>query len=101
MVLRKVPSDNSCLFNAISLAFCGSYEMSAELRVLVASRIRKARFDKTVLQKEPEDYARWIERPSSWGGEPEMVILGEELDLQIATMSVQHAQLTCFGPSHS
>lgn len=73
--------------------------MGIEFRKLVSTRIKEdpVRFNPGILEKSNADYAQWILKPTSWGGEPEMIILSEELGTQIAAVSVQHGQLALFG----
>lgn len=65
----------------------------------MSTRVRQdpTRFNSAILEKSNADYAEWILKPTAWGGEPEMIILSEELDTQIGAVSVQHGQLALFG----
>lgn len=89
----KVPSDGSCLFNSITLAFDNTIEKSEECRSTVAAYIISdpQKFNRTFLggALEPDAYAEWICRPSKeWGGIPELKILSEHYNSQITVLDV-------------
>lgn len=42
-----------------------------------------------VLEKDPDDYCRWIQSESSWGGAIELDILSKHFDIEICSIDVQ------------
>ncbi len=87
MVLREIPDDNSCLFNAIGYVLEHLCLYKAEqlresmltlhvqscfivLLVAVAQYIldRPLEYTAALLGKEPREYANWIRKRNTWGG---------------------------------
>lgn len=70
MVLRVMPDDNSCLFRAFNFAFLGGMDNMHELRSVIAQAIQANRdkYTAVVLDKEPDNYCRWIQTQDAWGG---------------------------------
>lgn len=64
LVRRVIEADNSCLFNAVSYLVERS-KRAGELRALVASVVLSdpIEYSDAVLGKDPEEYARWIQKP--------------------------------------
>ena len=100
---RAIPSDNSCLFNAVAY-LCDGKRGSARvpswrdnspavsLRRLVAHHIQchPEIFTTAVLDgKTSSEYCQWIEDPQKWGGGIELSILAEHFQCQIAAIDVQ------------
>ena len=100
MVLRVMPDDNSCMFRALSSAVLGSaLDGMVEMRSIVAQTIQKKAdfYTKGVLEKEPEDYCRWIQRDDAWGGGIELSILSEHFDIEICSVDVQSLRVDKFN----
>lgn len=100
MVLRVMPDDNSCMFRALSSAVLGSaIDGMVEMRSIVAQTIQKKSdfYTKGVLEKEPEDYCRWIQRADAWGGGIELAILSEHFDIEICSVDVQSLHVHKFN----
>ena len=76
---RQVPSDNSCLFRAVSYVMERTEERHGDLRRVVADAIRAdpARFSEAFLGRANSEYCRWILEASSWGGAIELAVLSE------------------------
>ncbi|KAF2148857.1 OTU-domain-containing protein [Myriangium duriaei CBS 260.36] len=100
LTLRVMPDDNSCLFRALSSALLSAdLDGATELRSMVAQRIQAdpTTFSPAVLDKPPDDYCEWIQRPDSWGGGIELSILSQEFDVEIVSLSVQDGRADVFN----
>lgn len=106
LTLLVMPDDNSCLFRALGTAVLSSTLDSTagpatELRSIVASTISDDTtgfYTKAVLDnKEPAQYARWIQRPDSWGGAIEIKILSEYFGVEVDCISVQDGRVDRFN----
>lgn len=74
--ILEVPSDNSCLFHALSELL--NAKSSGELRKMVADKILENPKDfAPYIEKEPFEYSTWILQPNIWGGEPEIAVISE------------------------
>lgn len=92
VILRNVPDDNSCLFNAILYALTGSFKWpDLDLRHIVAETIRgsPATYDEIVLGRPIDKYCEWIEKSESWGGAIELGILADFLGVRINCFDVE------------
>lgn len=102
---RLVDADNSCLFNAFSLALgSGVLEQDPQtLRKIVAEKILScpSLFNETTLEKPPKDYAKWIQLPTSWGGAIELQILAEKFQIEICAIEIRTCMPYFFGSRHS
>ncbi|KAL3426162.1 ubiquitin thioesterase otu1 [Phlyctema vagabunda] len=96
LVLRVMPDDNSCLFRAFATAVLpiGDDQSMPELRSLVASTIQAdpEKYTRVVLEKEPDDYCRWIQTEAAWGGAIEMEILANHYEVEICSIDVESGQ---------
>lgn len=105
MVKRVIAADNSCLFNAIQYICEGNHSRdgASHLRRLIARAVTSdpAKFNSAVLEKPPEEYARWVVKPESWGGAIELAILSEHFQTQIRCLDVQTARTHTFGETAS
>lgn len=91
MVLRIMPDDNSCLFRAFNTAFFGSMDNMTELRSIIAQYIQNhpSDYSEAILERRPDDYCRWIQTESAWGGSIELDILSKHFDIEICSIDVQ------------
>ena len=91
LVLRIMPDDNSCLFRAFNTAFFGFMDNMTELRSVIAQNIQSHpdAYSAIVLEKEPDDYCRWIQTENAWGGAIELDILSKHFDVEICSIDVQ------------
>lgn len=92
LLLRNVPDDNACLFNAVLYALTGKYKWpELNLRHIVAETIRSNphKFDEVVLGRPISEYCKWIEKSESWGGAIELGILAEFLGVRINCFDVE------------
>lgn len=99
LLLRNVPDDNSCLFNAISYAVNGTFKWpEMNLRGIVAETIRSdpVVWNEAILGQTPEKYCAWINKKDSWGGAIELGILATTLGIQIICYDVETANKMVF-----
>ncbi|KAF2814176.1 OTU-domain-containing protein [Mytilinidion resinicola] len=100
VVLRVMPDDNSCLFRAISSAVL-SDELDAmtELRSVVAQAIQSdpEKYNAVTLEQTPDEYCKWIQMESSWGGSIELTILSEQLGVEICSIDVENLHVYRFN----
>jgi len=100
LVLRVMPDDNSCLFRALGSAVLGSsVDSMTELRSIVAQTIQSnpELYSAGVLEKNPDEYCRWIQREDSWGGGIELAILSQHFDIEVASINVQDLRIDRFN----
>lgn len=90
LVLRVMPSDNSCLFTAFGGAL-PSQIPAQKLRSMMADYIieHAEEYTEAVLGSSPGAYCRSIQDPDRWGGGIELSILSSIFDVQICTFDVQ------------
>lgn len=97
MIRRVVPADNSCLFRSIAYNLnpkAQSFNIE-EARELIAGYILSNPEEyEGLLEKSPQEYSQWIMKDTSWGGEPELIILAKHYNIEICAISVQSCQ--CF-----
>ena len=92
MVLRVVPDDNSCLFRAFNTAFFGiSLDSMHELRSVIAQYIQSHPdiYTAAVLDRQVDDYCKWIQREDAWGGSIELDIFSKHFEIEICSIDVQ------------
>jgi len=92
LILRIMPDDNSCLFRAFSTAFFGTgIDSMHELRSIIAQHIQSHpdTYSAVVLEKQPDDYCRWIQTEDAWGGAIELDILSRHFEVEICSIDVQ------------
>ena len=99
LLLRIMPDDNSCLFRAFGSAFFGAMDNMAELRSIIAQQIQanKDVYSAVVLEKEPDDYCRWIQTEGAWGGAIELDILSRHFEIEICSIDVQTLRVDRFN----
>jgi ubiquitin thioesterase OTU1 len=99
MVLRVMPDDNSCLFRAFNSAYFGAMDNMHELRSIIAQNIQSDRekYSAAVLDKNPDDYCRWIQTEDAWGGAIELDILSRHFDIEICSIDVQTGRNDVFN----
>lgn len=92
MILRNVPDDNACLFNAITYALQGTFKWPGlNLRDIVAStvEVNPQTYDEVVLGRTPAKYCEWIRKDDAWGGAIELGILSKYLNVRINCFDVE------------
>lgn len=99
VVLRVMPDDNSCMFRAFGSAFFGIMDNMTELRSIVAQNIQAqpAKYPAVVLDKQPDDYCRWIQTEDAWGGAIELDIFSRHFDIEICSIDVQTLRVDRFN----
>ena len=104
MIREKIDDDNSCMFNAVQM--CGDEthkletERTLELREMVASIILSdtETYNKATLDnKSNGEYAQWIMQTNSWGGEIELSILSNILEIIIVAIDIETLKLFKYG----
>ncbi|MCJ1355419.1 MAG: ubiquitin-specific protease otu1 [Icmadophila ericetorum] len=103
LVLRIMPDDNSCLFRAFNSAYMGAMDNMHELRSIIAQYIQanKSDYPAVVLEKDPDDYCKWIQEENSWGGAIELDILSKHFDIEICSIDVQSLRVDKFNDGQS
>ncbi|KFA60266.1 hypothetical protein S40285_08041 [Stachybotrys chlorohalonatus IBT 40285] len=98
LLLRVMPSDNSCLFTAFGGAVQENHS-AQDLRRMMADYISKNShvYTEAVLGSPPSQYCRSIQDPDRWGGGIELSILSDIFNIQICTYDVQAQNLIKFG----
>lgn len=92
LILRNVPDDNACMFNAISYAFMPHIlVLPQELRVQVATHIadNPTLFSEAILGRPRSQYCEWIKLQTSWGGAIELGIISNLYGVRINCYDVQ------------
>lgn len=99
VVLRVMPDDNSCMFRAFGSAFFGVMDNMTELRSIIAQNIQAQRekYPAVVLDKQPDDYCRWIQSEDAWGGAIELDILSRHFGIEICSIDVQTLRVDRFN----
>ncbi|KAM0194871.1 hypothetical protein ACHAPA_009046 [Fusarium lateritium] len=98
LLLRVMPSDNSCLFTAFGGALQDQIP-AQQLRRMMADFIvqHPEDYSEAVLGSSPSQYCRSIQDPDRWGGGIELSILSSIFNIQICTFDVQAKNLINFG----
>ena len=99
MTLRIMPDDNSCLFRAFGSALFGALDNMQELRSIIAQTIQSQpdKYPAVVLEKNPDDYCRWIQTEDAWGGFIELEILSKYFAIEICSIDVQTLRVDRFN----
>jgi ubiquitin thioesterase OTU1 len=99
MVLRVMPDDNSCMFRAFNSAYFSGMDNMRELRSVIAQTIQAQpeTYTKAILERDPDDYCRWIQTSDAWGGAIELGILSKHFDLEICSVDVQTLRVDRFN----
>jgi ubiquitin thioesterase OTU1 len=103
MVRRVIPSDNSCLFNAISYCLEGSKyrekPRAKALRQVIADLISsdKLTYDEAYLGQSNNEYCKWIKLDTSWGGAVECSLLSKFYNIQICAYDIQTCRVDRYG----
>ncbi|KAG7594738.1 Papain-like cysteine peptidase superfamily [Arabidopsis thaliana x Arabidopsis arenosa] len=99
IVRRVIPSDNSCLFNAIGYVMDKDKNKSPELRQVIAAAVasNKEKYNEAFLGKHNEEYCAWILNPEKWGGAIELSILADYYGREIAAYDIQTSRCDLYG----
>lgn len=99
VVRRVIPSDNSCLFNAVGYVMEHNRNKAAELRQVIAATVMSdtATYNELVLEKPNDVYSQWIQDPEKWGGAIELAILAKYYKREIAAYDIQTTRCDVYG----
>ncbi|KAJ4798649.1 Ubiquitin thioesterase OTU1 [Rhynchospora pubera] len=99
VVRRVIPSDNSCLFNAVGYVMEHNKHKAPELRQVIAAAVASdpTKYNEAFLGKGNEEYCSWIMDPEKWGGAIELSILSEYYGREIATYDIQTTRCDLYG----
>lgn len=99
VVRREIPSDNSCLFNAVGYVMDHDKHKAPELRQVTAATVVSdpVRYSEAFLGKPNEEYCAWILDPKKWGGAIELSILSQFYGREIAAYDVQTLRCDLYG----
>lgn len=99
VVRRVIPSDNSCLFNAVGYVMEHNKHKAPELRQVIAAAVASdpVKYNEAFLGKNNEEYCSWIMDPEKWGGAIELSILSEYYSREIAAYDIQTMRCDLYG----
>ncbi|GJX15576.1 ubiquitin thioesterase OTU1 [Tanacetum coccineum] len=99
IVRRVIPSDNSCLFNAVGYVMDHDKDKAAELRQVIAATVASdpTKYSEAFLGKPNEEYCAWILNPDKWGGAIELSILADYYGREIAAYDIQTTRCDLYG----
>ncbi|XP_072954354.1 OVARIAN TUMOR DOMAIN-containing deubiquitinating enzyme 2 [Typha angustifolia] len=99
VVRRVIPSDNSCLFNAVGYLMEHNKSRASELRQVIAATVASdpGKYNEAFLGKPNEEYCAWILNPEKWGGAIELSILSEYYGREIAAYDIQTTRCDLYG----
>ncbi|ONK65864.1 uncharacterized protein A4U43_C06F1750 [Asparagus officinalis] len=99
VVRRVIPSDNSCLFNAVGYVMDHDKQKAAELRQVIAATVASdpVKYNEAFLGKSNEEYCTWILDPEKWGGAIELSILSQYYGREIAAYDIQTLRCDLYG----
>lgn len=98
LLLRIMPSDNSCLFTAFGGAL-PQQVLPSKLRQMMADYIQEHAdvYSEAILGVPPQQYCQAITDPDRWGGGIELSILSSIFDIKICTYDVETQNIISFG----
>lgn len=103
LILRNIPDDNSCLFNATSYAVNGAdsykdFSPPSQLREVIVTYIRNLPdlYSEPILGRSPEDYCKWIAKKDAWGGAIELGILANWFHVRILCLDIELGHFITF-----
>ncbi|XP_057550869.1 OVARIAN TUMOR DOMAIN-containing deubiquitinating enzyme 2 isoform X4 [Amaranthus tricolor] len=99
IVRRVIPSDNSCLFNAVGYVMEHDKQKALELRQVIAVTVRSdpVKYSEAFLGKPNEQYCSWILDSEKWGGAIELSILSDYYGREIAAYDIQTTRCDLYG----
>ena len=103
VVRRVMDADNSCLFNSIGYCMKHSRSHSKVLRKIVHDTVLNDphTYSEAVLEKPIDEYAEWISKDASWGGQIELSILSQALRTEIAAFDVIRNRHDVYGTENN
>ena len=100
MEVEHVLADGNCLFNSVTLALENTVDRPYETREKLAKFMLSdpVIFNKTLLFKEPNEYADWLTGSSkNWGGEPELKAFSLMYKCEFAVVIYANVEVLIFG----
>eukprot|EP00002_Diphylleia_rotans_P021519 TRINITY_DN4185_c0_g2_i6.p1 TRINITY_DN4185_c0_g2~~TRINITY_DN4185_c0_g2_i6.p1 ORF type:complete len:230 (-),score=56.49 TRINITY_DN4185_c0_g2_i6:236-925(-) len=100
LCVREVPNDNSCCFHALAYVLeSKSRTKGSFIRQQIADHIRKHPdlYNENTLEKTNKEYVEWISKPTSWGGELELIIAADIYNTEIVVLDVGHMSCIKMG----
>ncbi|XP_031278781.1 OVARIAN TUMOR DOMAIN-containing deubiquitinating enzyme 2-like isoform X1 [Pistacia vera] len=99
IVRRVIPSDNSCLFNAVGYVMDHDKNKAPELRQVIAATVASdpVKYSEAFLGKPNEEYCSWIQDSEKWGGAIELSILADYYGREIAAYDIQTTRCDLYG----
>ncbi|EPS71732.1 hypothetical protein M569_03026, partial [Genlisea aurea] len=99
VVRRVIPSDNSCLFNAVGYVMDHEKNKASELRQVIAATVASdpVKYSEALLEKSNREYCDWIQNPDKWGGAIELAILANYYGREIAAYDIQTTRCDLYG----
>ncbi|BFG29767.1 hypothetical protein CerSpe_160410 [Prunus speciosa] len=94
VVRRVIPSDNSCLFNAVRYAMDHDKKKAPELRQVIAATVASGptKYSEAFLGKPNEEYCAWILDSKKWGGNS----LCSHLSIRLTVQEIALVEKKCF-----
>lgn len=105
LILRNIPDDNSCIFNALAYCMFGpnAYKPDGQcppskLRKIVADNIsaNPLQYDELVLGRPVDKYIEWIQTKNAWGGAIELAILAKHFQIKINCIDIELGSIIRF-----
>ncbi|KAJ6802177.1 ubiquitin thioesterase OTU1 [Iris pallida] len=99
VVRRVIPSDNSCLFNAVGYVMDHDKNKAPELRQVIAATLASdpVEYNEAFLGKPNEEYCAWILNSEKWGGAIDLSILSKYYGREIAAYDIQTMRCDLYG----
>jgi hypothetical protein len=98
MYRRIIEANDSCLFNSLGFALSRSLSLAPQLRKHVAEKVlNDPIFNSAILGKSPQEYAKWVQAPNSWGGGIELLILSEYFKAELVAIDIINIRYDIFG----
>ncbi|XP_068489205.1 OVARIAN TUMOR DOMAIN-containing deubiquitinating enzyme 2 isoform X1 [Phaseolus vulgaris] len=99
VVRRVIPSDNSCLFNAVGYVMDHDKKKAADLRQVIAATVASdpQKYCEAFLGKPNAEYCNWILDSEKWGGAIELAILADYYGREIAAYDIQTTRCDLYG----
>ncbi|KAK8706038.1 hypothetical protein V6N13_049619 [Hibiscus sabdariffa] len=99
IVRRVIPSDNSCLFNAVGYVMDHDRTKAPELRQVIAATVASdpTKYSEAFLGKPNAEYCSWILDSEKWGGAIELSILADYYGREIAAYDIQTTRCDLYG----
>lgn len=103
VVRRAIPSDNSCVFNAVGFTMDHDKHKAQELRQVIAATVSSdpEKYNEAFLGKSNAKYCQWILDNEKWGGAIELSILSEYYKREIASYDIQTMRCDLYGQEHN